>query len=790
MSDASPPDPAPPAWGDGPYSIVRHGQTLATCESEPVQAPGCIQSHGALLVLRITDFTILQASENTAAFLLTAPETLLGKPVSSVIGAANEQRLREILEHESIESSTKYAFTLPASTAVSALDVCVHTQSGVMILEFENTERRTSGVTSNEEYDYFDLIKSAVCRIQATNNLKSFCHQVAEEVRRLTGLDRTMVYRFHADHHGEVFAEAKRADMAPLLGLHYPEADIPKQARDIFTRIWIRPVPNAAAPLVEMVPLANPDTGRPLNMTHCALRGTSVMYTEYLANMGVAASLAMSILIDGELWGLVVGHHNTPTQFPHRIRTACEFLAQVVSLQLKSVEQREQLAYRLKLEEVHQKLVSKAAQAGDLMALSDNEPSLLDALDAGGAALFHLDRWWCSGKTPATHQLDLLADWLNHRPEFESTTRPVFVTDQLSAIFPDAKEFADVGSGLLAVRVSRRTRDLILWFRPETAQTVNWAGDPNTKLAVTGPNGPRLTPRGSFDLFIETVKERAMPWSEMEIDSALRLRMLVMELVVSRAERLTELNADLTRSNDELDAFAYVASHDLKEPLRGIHKYAHQLLESAKFLDTVNHKRVENLMRLTVRMDSLLDSLLHFSRVGRSALELETVDLNDVIQEALEMIGARRSDCALQVTTPRPFPHWRCDRIRIREVYTNLLSNAIKYAGTNAPQVELGFLRPDENGLRPNAPVSSSKQTVFYVSDNGIGIEPRHFEHVFRIFKRLHGRDEFGGGVGAGLTIVQKHVQRHGGCVWVDSKPAVGSTFFFTMPCGEEDASC
>jgi light-regulated signal transduction histidine kinase (bacteriophytochrome) len=266
--------------------------------------------------------------------------------------------------------------------------------------------------------------------------------------------------------------------------------------------------------------------------------------------------------------------------------------------------------------------------------------------------------------------------------------------------------------------------------------------------------------------------------------------MLVMELVVSRAERLTELNADLTRSNDELDAFAYVASHDLKEPLRGIHKYAHQLLESAKFLDTENHKRVQNLMRLTVRMDSLLDSLLHFSRVGRSALELETADLNEVIQEALEMIGARRSDCALQVTLPRPFPHWRCDRIRIREVYTNLLSNSIKYSGTKAPQVELGFLRPDEFGLRPNAPASSSKQTVFYVSDNGIGIEPRHFEHVFRIFKRLHGRDEFGGGVGAGLTIVQKHVQRHGGCVWVDSKPGVGSTFFFTMPCGEEDASC
>ncbi len=786
MTDVSPTDSTPPSWGDGPYSINRHGQTLATCESEPVQAPGCIQSHGALLVLRISDFTILQASENTTHHLLEDPRELLGQPVSCVIGNANETCVRELLEHESIESSAKYAFTMAARETIGALDVCVHTQGGVLILEFEATQRQTPEDKSNEECDYFELIKSAVCRIQATNNLRDFCQQVTAEVRAITGLDRTMVYRFHADFHGEVIAESKRPDLPPLLGLHYPAADIPRQARDIFKRIWIRPVPDAAAPLIELVPLANPDTGRPLDMTHCALRGASVMYTEYLANMGVAASLAMSIVIDGELWGLIVGHHHTPTQFPHRIRTACEFLAQVVSLQLKSVEQREQLVYRLKLEGVHQQLVAKAAQAGDLMALSDREPSLLDAMEAGGAALFHLDRWWCSGKTPSTTQLESLADWLNQRPELESSSRPVFATDSLSSLYPAAKEFADVGSGLLAVRVSRHKRDLILWFRPETMQTVNWAGDPQTKQTVTGPNGPRLTPRGSFELFIETVREKALPWSDMEIDSALRLRMLVMELVVSRAERLTELNADLTRSNEELDAFAYVASHDLKEPLRGIYKYAYQLLESAQFIDAENRKRVENLMRLTVRMDSLLDSLLHFSRVGRSVLELEKVNLSDVFEEALEMIGARRSNCTLSVDQPRPLPDWRCDRIRVREIYTNLLSNAIKYAGSQAPNVEIGFLVPGEEGPRPNAPAASLGHTIFYFKDNGIGIETRHFDQVFRMFKRLHGRDEYGGGVGAGLTIVQKHVQRHGGSVWVDSKPGIGTTISFTLPCGEE----
>ncbi len=782
MKEESSVETTPLPWGDGPYSIKRHGLTLTTCESEPTRAPGCIQAHGVLLALRLSDLTILQASENTASFFPDPPEALLGQSISRVIGQERAKQLQDLLANEPVERSVKYAFSMLATDGTTTLDVSIHTNEGVLILEFEATHRNAE----HDGRDYFTIVKAAVCRIQAANSLRDFCQRVTEELREITGIDRTMVYRFHPDFHGEVFAESKREDLHSLLGLHYPAEDIPKQARDIYKRIWIRPLPDAAGALVEMVPLANPDTGQPLDMTYCALRGASVMYTEYLANMGVRASLTMPILVDGELWGLIATQNYSPIYFPHQMRAACEFLAQVVSLQLKSVEQSEHLVYRLKLEGVHQQLVARAAQAGDLMALSDNQPSLLDAMEASGAALFHLNRWWCSGKTPNETQLDELADWLNGRPEFDSATRPVFATDSLVRSYPAGAAFVDVASGVLAVRVSRMRRDLILWFRPETIQTVKWAGDPSTKPITVGPNGPRLTVRGSFELFMQSVRERAAPWSVLEIDSALRLRMLVMELVVSRSEQLTALNADLTRSNDELDAFAYVASHDLKEPLRGIYKYAHQLLESAQLTDQENRTRVENLLRLTVRMDSLLDSLLHFSRVGRMTLELQSVDLNEVVEESLEMIGARRSDCPLRTEFPRPLPRWRCDRIRVREIYTNLLSNAIKYAGSQPPIVELGYLAPGEDGSRPNAPAASLGHTIFYAKDNGIGVEQRHYDQVFRMFKRLHCRDEFGGGVGAGLTIVQKLVQRHGGCVWLDSTVGVGTTFYFTLPCGDE----
>ncbi|WP_394794613.1 GAF domain-containing protein [Armatimonas sp.] len=756
-------------WANSPYSIKRHGLTLTNCESEPVQTPGCIQAHGALLVLRLSDLTVLQASENTEPFLGEPPESLLGQPVERVVGQESAARLRMLLDQPSSERNAQYAFTH------QGLDISAHQINGVGVLEFEAMADKEASP------DYLVLVKSAVGRLQSASGLQEFCQRVAEEVRELTGQDRVMIYRFHADNHGEVFAESKRGELPPWLGLHYPEADIPKQAREIFKKIGIRPVPNAAGPLVELVPLANPETGKPLNMTHCALRGASVMYTEYLANMGVAASLTMPILCGGELWGLIACHHSTPTQFSYSLRSACEFLAQVASLQLKSAEQNEQLHYKLRVEAVHQQLVTKAAKDGDLMALTDLHPSLLDALDAGGVALHHLNRWWCVGATPSVEQLDSLADWLDTRPEFDSVTRPVFVTDSLVRTYPAGAELAEVASGLLAVLLSRRRRDLILWFRPETAQTVSWAGSPLDKPLTTGPNGPRLTPRRSFELFLESVQQRSLPWLPVEIDSALRLRILIMELVVSRSEQLNLLNKDLTQSNDELDAFAYVASHDLKEPLRGIHKYANQLLESAQTLDGENQQRVESLLRLTIRMDSLLSSLLHFSRVGRTALERESVELGEVVDEALEMIGARRSDFNLHVKVPRPLPPIDCDRVRVREIFSNLLSNAKKYTTQELPEVEIGYILLGETAPSKPVPAEAQNQMIFYIRDKGIGIEARHFEQIFRMFKRLHSPTEFGGGVGAGLTIVQRLVQRHGGHIWLDSTVGIGTTFYFTL---------
>jgi signal transduction histidine kinase len=167
-------------------------------------------------------------------------------------------------------------------------------------------------------------------------------------------------------------------------------------------------------------------------------------------------------------------------------------------------------------------------------------------------------------------------------------------------------------------------------------------------------------------------------------------------------------------------------------------------------------------------------------------LELHAADLNAVVADAIEMTGALRShggsDGRPSIDIPRPLPVVQCDPVRVCEIYSNLLANALKYRRLAEAQIELGCIGAGETHERPNAPTAAAGQDIFYVRDQGIGIERRHYEQVFRLFKRMHGRDEYGGGVGAGLTIVQKLVQRHGGRVWLDSVLGEGTTFYFTLP--------
>jgi len=237
-------------------------------------------------------------------------------------------------------------------------------------------------------------------------------------------------------------------------------------------------------------------------------------------------------------------------------------------------------------------------------------------------------------------------------------------------------------------------------------------------------------------------------------------------------EELIVLNTELTRSNQELDDFAYIASHDLREPLRGIHNYSHFLMEDyGDKLDVEAMERLQTLVRLSQRMEALIDSLLHYSRLNRADSTLVEVNLTHILQDAMEMLKPRIDSDSVQIRCPQVLPCVRGDRAQLTEVMVNLLSNALKYNDKAEKWVEIGM----REAAAPSEP------PVFFVRDNGIGIAPEHNDKVFEIFRRLHPHDNFGGGMGVGLTVVKKIIEHHGGHVWVESAVGNGAAFYFTI---------
>jgi light-regulated signal transduction histidine kinase (bacteriophytochrome) len=633
-------------------------------------------------------------------------------------------------------------------------------------LELE--EKPASSDRDEGHVEIYASLKSILADLQATPSLSEFFRMAAAQVRQFTGFDRVMIYKFLEDGSGKVVAEDKRADLEAYLGLHYPASDIPKQARALYVKSWLRMKSDNDAAPVPIVPSINPLTNAPLDMSYAVLRSMSPIHTEYLRNMGVRATMSISIIQNNQLWGLVACHHYTPRYVNHPARMACEFLAHMLSLQVGSKEALENHEYIKRLTSKHAEMVRAMSDDKDFFnALLKPEADFEHWLDAQGVAFCIGDEVALLGATPPETDVRQIVAWL-----LEHSDQEVFATNNLAAHYTPANEFPSTAAGLLAARLAKLKPQYVLWFRPEIAQEVHWAGDP-TKPVEVDEFDKRLTPRKSFALWIEEVQGKSAPWKDCEVDAARALRRSILEIVGRKAEELSKLNAELERSNLELDSFALITSHDLKEPLRGIHNYSQLLIESyGDQLDDDAQQQLQTLMLLTQRMESLIESLLYYSRVGRAELRRTEVNLNNIVSETLEMMQLRLQENNAQVYVNGALPNLHGDAAMLREVFANLIGNAVKYNDKLSRKIEVGHLAG--TGVAASAP-------ILYVRDNGIGMDAKHHNDIFHIFRRLHGHEQYGGGIGAGLTITKKIVERHGGRIWVESTPGAGSTFYFTL---------
>lgn len=740
---------------------------LTNCDREPIHIPGVIQPHGVLLVLQEPELDIIQVSGNTQAVIGHIPEDLLGRSLSSLLNPGNLQDIQQCLD-EDFEHVNPLNLSIDGPDGGLECDGIVHRWDEVVMLELEP---KGNG-KAPDFFDFYHQVKGPISRLQKAPTLLKMCQVVVKEIRRLTGFDRVMVYQFDADGAGMVIAEDTNQD-TPYLELRYPPSDIPKQARHLYTLNWLRLIPNVQYQPVGLIPEHNPVTGQPLDLSLAVLRSVSPIHLEYLQNMGVTASMSISLLQNQQLWGLIACHHNCPKYIPYHIRTICEFIGQVASTELTNKSISENSQHKQYLQALQTHFVEALSQADYFLGgLEQLKPQLLELIDSTGAVIYSEERCIRIGETPTEEEVCALLDWL--KPHLH---QGIFATRALPQQYPTAETYQEVASGVLALEISRIHRNYVLWFRPEVIQTVNWAGNPNKPVEVQADGSMRMSPRQSFDLWQEEVKGRSLPWQPYELEAVAELRNLIVGIVLRQAEEMSSMNFELKRSNEELDSFAYIASHDLKEPLRGIHNYAHFLMEDyAQALDEEGVSKLQTLVRLAQRMEDLVNSLLQISRLGRANLIRQPVDLNDLVQQAIATLTIARPDLRVEFRMPQPLPTVSCDRSQVLELFTNLISNAIKYNDKAEPWVEMGVLPRDAF-----QDAEHRETTVFYVRDNGIGIAPEHLEKIFQIFRRLHGRDAFGGGTGAGLTIARKIVERHGGRIWVDSTLNQETTFYFTL---------
>lgn len=741
--------------------------TLTNCDREPIHIPGSIQPHGYLI--GITESGEIQhLSENIIQLVGQEVGQWLGKPLTELIGSCAALQLNQRVSKLSPKRFITTAVEINSNGKSVRFDARLHRQGGLTLIDLEQGSEQSSSFRELELYN-----NSLQC-LQESQSVSELAQTLAEEIQQLIEFDRVMVYRFKEDFSGEVIAEAKVPLSDSFLGLHLPAADIPLQARLLYQQNPVRIIPNVSYEPVPIHPEINQLSGQPLDLSFSALRSVSPIHIQYLKNMQVRASMSVSIMKNGKLWGLIACHHQQPQQLSYQKRQLCELLGKAFSMIFNEKEALVLKNYQQQLQETKKRLfhaISTAAKFTD--GLYKQEPNVKDLIPCGGCVTSFGGNFKCFGETPGQEQLKALVGWLQKEVDEE-----VFFTNKLPDIYEPAGQFLQTGSGLLAIAVSKVQQEYILWFRPELVHTVRWAGK---KEKWAGQN-ELLSPRQSFKAWAEQVGGEAEPWHPLEVEAARELRGVLIDAVLRmagelklRADIISRINRELDTSKNELDSFAYIVSHDLKEPLRGITNYASFLLEDYKdSLDSDGQAKLHTLMRLSTRMQQLIDSLLHFSRLGRMEINPQDVDMGTVLSGVVDIFGQQLSNEKVQIQQPGNWPTLSCDELRVSEVWMNLLSNALKYNEKAIKKLQLGYRKVMPGEVSPSG-------YVFYVADNGIGVDPRHHEDVFNIFRRLHDRDAYGGGTGAGLTIVKKIVERHGGAVWLESRLGKGTTFFFSL---------
>lgn len=750
--------------------------TLDNCEDEPIHRPESIQSYGCLLAFDLKTRAIKVISDNLNLFLAVEKNVILKSRIDDInLSKADIKHIEEAIK-KVIENSGRVGVVLDLANIQTntqqkkTYHAIVYLSDNLAVIEIENTQLNQDDTFSN-----IARINATrdVADIGAYEDIASLATAMTTSIKAFTGYDRVMMYRFDKDYNGKVIAESKEKHLEPFLGLNYPASDIPAQARRLYEINWIRMIEDVDGVSSSLQPAIEDAKRAPLDMSHSMLRSVSPFHIEYLKNMGVQATMSISIMQGEKLWGLIACHHYSKKYVPQNVRLECESIGQFFSWQLQAKEQNLALQDSNKANNLIDRIIFGFREhEKNTTSLNDIDQPLLELMQACGFILFLGNEVHEAGLVPSRAICKYLVKCFNKK-----SSRGIQFSSQLKRDFPDTllSSSPEGIAGALYVPLSPVNDYFALWFRKEKTKVVNWAGAPDTKSTA---EENRLSPRGSFALWKQTVKHTCEEWTLADIKTAERFNKLFVAHVIDRKIDLESNIKKLQALDRAKDEFLANISHELRTPLNVIIGWTDLAMTVPDNYDQVM-EAVKVIRRSALTQSELINDLLDISRIisGTLKLSVKNVNLASIIDDVHEsfLTAATTKNITISKTLSNDDQTILGDPVRIKQILWNLISNAIKFS--------------EKNGKISITSRKDHSNYIIEVSDNGIGLTREAMSTIFDRFSQVekkHGKK----GMGIGLSICKYLVDMHGGHIEVESKGrGEGASFKVTFPVSPISAS-
>ncbi|MCW8090418.1 ATP-binding protein [Alteromonas sp. ASW11-130] len=737
------------------------------CEDEPIHIPESIQSYGFLIAFKSSDKQIAIISENVK--LLFKDKEVIGKDFLDLLRPETEEKsfLEDTLKRaEQNKIRLPIRLTLNEDLLEPDVDVeylaVVYSSGDYYVVELEPSTEFRNTYSAEQFIKLYAM--SIAPRFKQLTSLRDMAQEMVSTIRYLTNMDRVVLYKFNEDHSGLVIAEAKADDIDSYQDLYFPATDIPKQARELYKTNWVRLTPDTELEASKLIPTIEESGREPLDLSRSLLRRFSPIHLQYIRNQGLRASFSVSLVTDGELYGLISCHHRQPCYIPQDVRLQCENLSQLFSWHLLAKEQEIANAKKTDTERSVDKMLDKIGPSNPIgRVVKSGEKAFLDAMNCNGFIYFSQYETITLGNTLP---MEMVKDIFTEASRAEAFP---YTNDNLSAAWPEAKKYGI--AGVMIIPLFEKKRYFTAWFRKEEKRIQKWMGAENEK-SEEAPKEQRLKPRASFSIHERAINDRSIPFDSADIDTANRLNRMFLVYALDVQERMHISIQELEKQDQYRNEFLATLAHELRNPLGPIMSGA-SILESTD--DEATKKRVGAIIsRQAEYMSKLVNDLMDVSRItqGKVKLEFERLNIQDIISDSLEMVDQHIREKSHNVAVEylkEDVPVFG-DRARLSQIFSNIIHNAAKYT--------------DRNGQISISVEQEASLVVVRITDNGLGIPQERLPDVFNMFTQIEAHSTHTkGGLGIGLTLVSKLVALHHGTIAVESEgEGKGSTFEIRLP--------